>query len=140
VDVFRLNTAVVEDAPGVRGVWYYGPPGTGKSHTAREKFPGSYIKAQSKWWDGYIGQRSVILDDLDTNVLGHHLKIWLDKYAHSGEVKGGTLKLDYDTFVVTSNYTPEDLWKDDPIMAQAVRRRCVFTHFTELFRRKTEDD
>jgi len=33
------------DHPDVRGIWYYGEPGTGKSTTAREKFPGAYLKA-----------------------------------------------------------------------------------------------
>ena len=81
------------DADNVRGEWYWGEPGTGKSRAARANFPDAYLKAQNKWWDGYTGQQYVILDDLDTDVLGHYLKIWADRYACTGEVKGGTIPL-----------------------------------------------
>ena len=107
-----------------RGLWIYGPPGSGKSHTARELFPDAFLKSQSKWWDGYAMQDSIILDDLDTAALGHYLKIWTDKYACTGETKGGTVALQHKHFVITSNYSPEELFKEDAIMAQALERRC----------------
>lgn len=55
---------------GVRGIWLYGPPGTGKSKQAidiADKLYGEepYWKSQNKWWDGYTGQKVVLLDDLD---------------------------------------------------------------------------
>lgn len=86
----------------------WGEPGTGKTTFARTEYPGSlYIKPQSKWWDGYSGQKTVVLDDLDSDCLGHYLKIWGDKWAATGEVKGGTVPLKYDRFIVTSNYSIE---------------------------------
>lgn len=111
-----------------RGVWIYGPPGTGKSHAAREYDEGAYIKAQNKWWDGYQGEKTVILDDLDTSTLGHYLKIWADKYSCTGETKGGTIQLRFTKFIVTSNYSPEELWPDDAVMAAAIRRRFRMNH------------
>lgn len=108
---------------GLRGIWYWGPPGTGKSRRARLEYPEAYLKPQSKWWDGYFGQKAVILDDLDISALGHYLKIWADRYACSGETKGGTVNLQHDVIVVTSNYAIETLWKDDSEMASAVARR-----------------
>lgn len=117
------------EADDVRGIWYYGPPGTGKSRAARE-LGEFYLKQQNKWWDGYAGQPVVILDDLDRNgvCLFHHLKIWADRYACTGEIKGGTVNLQHKTFVVTSNYSIDDLFEDEQVR-EAIRRRFKVTHF-----------
>lgn len=111
------------------GVWIHGPPGTGKTHYARHSFGDSvFMKSQSKWFDGYQNEDVIVLDDLDTNVLGHYLKIWTDKWPCYGEIKGGTIGLRHTLFVVTSNYTPNILWSEDVAMAAAVSRRCIFKH------------
>lgn len=120
------NMVKPNDMPGVTGLWIYGPPGTGKSHYARSNYGHSlYLKAQNKWWDGYQGEQHVLLDDLDTNVLGHYLKIWADKYAFMAECKGSSIQIRPKTFIVTSNYSPEELFHD-PILASAIRRRFYF--------------
>jgi len=117
------------DHSEVRGIWLYGPPGTGKSHKARSEYGDVFfVKAQNKWFDGYKGEETIILDDLDKqgSCLGHYLKIWADKYRCTGEVKGGTVPLRHKRFVVTSNYMPEDLWPEDKEMQHAVERRFQF--------------
>lgn len=124
---------------GLRGLWYYGPPGTGKSRTAREKFPDAYLKSQNKWWDGYAGEKNIILDDMDTNVLGHYLKIWTDRYPCTGETKGGTVNLQHDVLVITSNYSIEELWPDDVHMQEALTRRFKVTHFNSPLTSKARE-
>lgn len=107
-----------------RGVWIYGQPGTGKTFSVTTRYPDAYMKNQNKWWDGYQGQETVLLDDLDTPILGHYLKRWMDAYACVGEIKGGHVNLRHKRFIVTANYSPDVLFAEDPIMAQAIKRRC----------------
>lgn len=127
---------------GLRGRWWFGRPGTGKSRTAYEMFPHAYRKAQNKWWDGYDPNnpyhRVVILDDLDRQgvCLSHYLKIWFDQYPGYGEIKGGTVPLNFDILIVTSNYLPSDLWPEDVLLIEAIKRRCIFREFNTTY----EDD
>lgn len=121
---------------GLRGEWYVGAPGTGKSLKARTDNPNAYLKNQNKWFDGYAGEKVIILDDLDTNALGHHLKIWSDRYPCTGETKGGTVNLQHDKIIVTSNYSIEALWPEDIEMQKAIRRRFKVTYFRNVLGKK----
>lgn len=106
-------------------VWIYGKPGTGKTRAATLTYPDAYRKLQNKWWDGYQNQKEVIMDDLGQEVgkmLASHMKLWADPWNNQlGEVKSSYACLTYDTFIVTSNYHPSEIW--DGVDLEAIMRR-----------------
>ncbi len=132
INAYNLDKMQAYEHPTVRGLWLWGASGTGKSHDARHKYATGtiYHKPQSKWFDGYNGEETIILDDLDEAFLGHYLKIWLDHYSCTGEVKGGTIPLQHKRFIVTSNKSIDTLFKDRPEMIEPIRRRCEIIEYT----------
>jgi len=121
------------------GVWFYGVPGAGKSHSARTTFPDSYMKACNKWWCSYQNQDNVIIDDFDLNhsCLGHHLKIWADKYAFISETKGSNLFIRPKKIVVTSNHSIEEIFSSDVSLVIALNRRFDVKYFDKIYKPKT---
>lgn len=90
VKMAKENPPKVADLETLDNVWLVGIAGAGKSRKARQDYPDFFDKSINKWWDGYQGQPTVLLDDFDKShaVLAHHLKRWADRYAFSVEVKG----------------------------------------------------
>jgi hypothetical protein len=131
--IYKDHQPTPADADGTTGHWYYGAAGAGKSRAARANFPGAYLKMCNKWWDGYQGQPDVIIDDVDTGhaVLGHHLKIWGDRYAFIAEMKGEARQIRPQNIVVTSQYHPTHIWQDEETRA-AILRRYKVTKFSVM--------
>lgn len=65
-----------------------------------------------KWWDGYDGQRVVVMDDFAGNIPFKELLKLADYYPHRVEVKGGVRTFSSKIIVITSNTRPEE-WYDN---------------------------
>jgi len=64
--------------------------------------------------------------------LVNHLKLWADPwYNHPADVKYSGTRLTYDSFIVTSNYSIEELDLSEVDRA-ALKRRFKVTEFKQL--------
>jgi len=111
------------------GVWIKGLAGCGKSFEARNSFPDHYPKMANNWWDQYQDQDVVILEDVDKFMvsLGGKIKIWADEYNFVAEIKNGSLRIRPKLFIITSQYSIEDIWTDDETRDALLRRFTVVT-------------
>lgn len=65
--------------------WYWGDTGVGKSHIAFKDFDPAthYTKPlNDKWWDGYTGQETVILNEFRGSITYSELLSMIDKWVH----------------------------------------------------------
>lgn len=106
------NQRLPDSLSTVCGIWIHGLPGTGKSHAVNAAHPEAYRKQCNKWWDGYVNQETVWLDDIDPDSsawIARYLKIWADKWSFSAEVKGGVICIRPKRIIITSNYTIDQM-------------------------------
>lgn len=112
-DRFReLHRPAEERARGIPHIIVcYGPTGSGKTEWVKENFPGAYWLSDptGKWWPGYFGQDTVVLDEFSGKLDYRTLLRMLDSTELRVESKGSSALLRTSTFVFTSNINP-DRW------------------------------
>lgn len=111
---------------GLKVSWIWGESGCGKTRMA-ESSGGKMVEYNGRFWMGYDGEKTIILDDIKPEdwrgKTGCLLKA-LDRYPFTMEVKGGSQTAMYETVIITCIYEPEDFWKrlcDEPAK-QLLRR------------------
>lgn len=115
---------------------FIGPTGTGKSRTAWERAGlDAYVKdPNTKFWCGYSGQSSVVIDEFRGRIDVSHLLRWLDRYPCNVEIKGSSVPLRCESFFITSNLELDQWYPDlDEQTMEALRRRVKVTHFHNFF-------
>jgi len=116
-----------------RAVVFWGATGTGKSHRAWERAGvGAYSKCpRSKFWCGYRGEESVVIDEFRGGIDISHLLRWLDRYPVRVEVKGSSKPLMAKSYFITSNLHPRNWYPDlDRETYLALERRLEIVEVT----------
>lgn len=89
----------------------WGEPGSGKTRRAVEDSKDYYMVTVTspQWWDGYIGQKTIIIDDYYGDWKWNLLLRILDGYMLQLPVKGGFTYAVWTKVIITSNAHP-DCW------------------------------
>lgn len=136
-----------------------GPPGCGKTKWAFDyitKFHGgrayhkSYTSGTSSWWDGYDGQRCILVDDFEGTAPIEELLHLLGGYGHNREyaTKGGFTRLDgIETVIFTTNSEPTNWYgyrrdiprvKTDALLRRITEHIAYVDQTTFTFNRQNE--
>lgn len=113
-----------------------GPAGTGKTKTVfeREKIDGVYTLSldtnNAAWFDGYTGQKTLLIDEFYGWLKYSDLLRILDGYQYRLNIKGSTSWALWDKVFITSNKSP-DLWYPNMGLSDALRRRIFSIEIIE---------
>lgn len=111
------------EAPIIK--WYYGASGSGKTRQAiKEGGDDYYISMKNlQWWDGYTGQKTVIIDDFRADFCTFHELLRItDRYPYRVNIKGASIWLQATTIIFTSCYKPDEVYNTREDIVQLIRR------------------
>lgn len=119
-DILRLESQRRKKAEKPTVHWFYGETGTGKTFSAYDaaiaRFGemGTWISQRDdKWFDGYIGQQGVILDDIRPSTFNFSFMLrLLDRYPIEVPIKGGFASWRPKEIWVTAPGTPRELYRN----------------------------
>lgn len=141
VACYMLDKATIKDLEGPCGLWIGGPAGAGKSTIAFSRFGDYYPKGKNKWFDGYNGQPTMVLDDVDSSWVEFkdYLKWWAGQFKFLAEFKGGTMLIRPSKCVVTSNFTLEEWLTKCGISEQSTEWRAFTRRFKQYWITSIDD-
>jgi len=96
---------------------FYGPPGTGKSFAVAQTAEANFgkdvfyldLSGDTVWWDGYTGQKCVVIEEFYGQMkIGYLLKL-LDRYPMQVQTKGSYVPFLAEVIFFTSNEHPR-MW------------------------------
>ncbi len=84
---------------------YVGETGSGKTRQAVEENPGHFMLkgCQLRWWNYYVGQDVLIIDEYANNISITELLPLLDGYQMRLETKGGFTFANWTKVIITTN-------------------------------------
>ncbi len=119
---------------------FYGTPGSGKTFSARSlanKHSANILPpyiwmfqrtGACTWWDGYVGQEDVLIDEFANNFPFHEALVLLDNYATTVQCKGGTTNFMPKRIWITSMEPPERWYPNQGEHREALYRRLTHVY------------
>lgn len=120
---------------------FVGGTGLGKSRRAwTEAGWDAYPKdPNTKFWDGYRGQKHVVMDEFRGKIDISNILRWTDRYPVSVETKGSGCVFCASKLWITSNLHPSLWYPDlDAETKDALMRRLTIIEFTEEWQPESE--
>ena len=97
-------------------LWLWSREGNmGKSTWVKQTSPGYYDKMPNQWWDNYRDEEVVPIDDPDekqSKQLFSFIKWWISEEPVRVEFKNSSYRIRPKRFILCSNKTPPDFFKD----------------------------
>lgn len=146
INAYRAATLLPRDEVPTVQV-FYGATGTGKSHTAREIFHNKnyYVWSPNnlKWWDGYTGQKYIIMEEFRGQLPFSYMLTLLDRYECKVEYKGGIIEFCGIHIIITSPIHPEEWFPNHfsdsaDSLNQLLRRITEIKHFNIPYKNDTK--
>lgn len=106
----------------------WGAPGTGKTHAAFEIDPELFRvpSDDGKWFDGYQGQKTILIDDFQGDWPAIRLRTICDKWQMNVAIKGAFATARWEHVVITSNTHPRTWYPlERPEHRAALMRRIT---------------
>lgn len=130
------NTIPSKKWRDVKVLVYWGPTGSGKTRSAMALEGGDVFKMNTNtngtlWFDGYRGEKVLLLDDYYGWIKHGELLTLLDGYPYRCQVKGSFTWAQWTTVVITSNKEPKD-WYAQGLNPALERRLTNIRHFYKI--------
>lgn len=116
-------------------IWCYGPSGSGKTRWAHENYEDLFRPVSFKFWQGYDGHASCLIDDFRRDwCTFKELILLLDIYPYRKECKGGSRQIQATTFIITCPWKHTELYRDytEEDLYQLTRRITEIKHFENI--------
>jgi len=117
----------------VEVILIHGPTGTGKTHFAFNSCSEPWYKttgSRLKWWNGYDGEDTIIIDEYNNDIGVTELLNLLDGYQLRLEVKGSFSYAKWTKIIITTNL---ELYELHP-QAKTAHRDALFRRITTFIR------